>query len=107
MGCYRPLPTPSVLWKEIATDLIVGPGKIRKGWDAIFAIARRLARMAQFVLATEGSTSDGIASILIREAIRLHVVSSAEVSAFHAWRFMCKKLAHPSENVYWIPSANR
>lgn len=97
-GLLQPLPIPNAPWEEIAMDLIVGLPPTREGWDAIVTIICRLTKMAHFIPCIHTVTAQELASLLVREVIRLHGVPSAIVSdrdtrfTSDLWREMCQIL---------------
>lgn len=98
-GSLQLLPIAALPWEDIARDLIVGlPGTV-EGWDAILTIVCRLTEMARFIATTQTVTAEGVALLLVRDAIGLLGVPAAITSdrdtrfSSVVWRHVRKKLS--------------
>ena len=99
-GLLHPLPIPDQRWKDIAMDLITGLPTSR-GNDAILTVVDRLSKERHYIpciAQDEGTSSEEIARILIREVLKLHGLPSTIVSdrgpqfTSAVWKALCTRL---------------
>jgi len=91
-GLLQPLPTPERPWQWVSMDLITALPKSRQGADAIVVFVCRLTKMMHFVATRTNVTAPQLATIFLREVVRLHGVPEKILSdrdprfTAHFWR---------------------
>jgi hypothetical protein len=92
MGLMRPLPIPSRPWQQVSMDLITALPRSRAGNDAIVVFVDKLTKMVHYVATTTNVTAPRLATIFLREVVRLHGVPESILSdrdprfTAHFWR---------------------
>ncbi|KAL8444793.1 hypothetical protein Emed_006049 [Eimeria media] len=84
--CQKPaallhsLAIPAKQWDSVSMDFITGPPLSNKGNDAVMVVVDRLSKMAHFIPLPVTSTAADVASLFIREVVRLHGIHSSLVT---------------------------
>jgi hypothetical protein len=98
MGPLRPLPIPEYPWQWVSLDLITGLPPSRSGNDAIVVFVCRLTKMVHYVATRTNVTAPQLATLFMREVVRLHGVPEAILSdrdprfTAHFWRAFWEQL---------------
>jgi hypothetical protein len=92
MGPLMPLPIPERPWQTFTMDLITQLPRSRSGHDAIVVYCDKLTKQAHYAATHTNVTAPQLATITIREIVRLHGVPESIVSdrdprfTAHFWR---------------------
>ena len=92
MGPMKPLPIPTRPWQQVSMDLITQLPRSRKGNDAIVVFVDKLTKMVHYVATTTTVTAPQLATLFMREVVRLHGVPESILSdrdprfTAHFWR---------------------
>lgn len=78
-GLLQPLPIPKQIWADISMDFIGGLPKVQ-GTDTIMVVVDRLTKYAHFLPVSHPYTAKDIASLFIKEIVRLHGFPTSIVS---------------------------
>jgi hypothetical protein len=78
-GLLQPLPIPKQIWTDISMDFIGGLPKVQ-GTDTIMVVVDRLTKYAHFLPVKHPYTAKDIATLFIKEIVRLHGFPSSIVS---------------------------
>ena len=98
MGLLRPLPIPTRPWQQVSMDLITALPRSRSGNDAIVVFVDKLTKMVHYVATTTNVTAPQLATIFMREVVRLHGVPESILSdrdprfTAHFWRAFWEQL---------------
>jgi hypothetical protein len=79
-GLLQPLKVPEWKWEEIGMDFIVGLPHTRDGYDSIWVIVDRLAKVAHFILVRTTYTGAKLAELHMTRIVCLHGVPKKIVS---------------------------
>jgi hypothetical protein len=79
-GQLQPLEVPMWKWDQVAMDFVVGLPKAPSGQDAIWVIIDRLTKSAHFLPLKITDSMEKLASMYVREIVRLHGVPASIVS---------------------------
>lgn len=92
MGQLMPLPIPLYPWQQVSMDLITALPRSRSGHDAIVVFVCKLTKMVHFVATTTNVTAPQLATLFMREVVRLHGLPESILSdrdprfTAHFWR---------------------
>ena len=98
MGLLQPLPIPSRPWQQVSMDLITQLPRTAAGHDAIVVFVDKLTKMVHYVATSTSVTAPQLASIFMREVVRLHGVPESILSdrdprfTAHFWRALWSQL---------------
>lgn len=98
MGQLMSLPIPSYPWQQVSMDLIVALPRSRLGNDAIVVFVCKLTKMVHFVATTTNVTAPQLATLFMREVVRLHGLPESILSdrdprfTAHFWRAFWSQL---------------
>jgi hypothetical protein len=98
MGLMRPLPIPTRPWQQVSMDLITQLPRSRKGNDAIVVFVDKLTKMVHYVATTTTVSAPQLATLFMREVVRLHGVPESILSdrdprfTAHFWRAFWSQL---------------
>jgi hypothetical protein len=73
-GLLQPLHVPEWKWEEIAIDFIVGLLRTQSGYDSIWVIVDRLARVAHFIPVKTTYSGPQLAELYMSRIVYLHGV---------------------------------
>ncbi|PZP12942.1 MAG: hypothetical protein DI611_15630, partial [Brachybacterium faecium] len=79
-GLLHPLEVPQWKWDSVSMDFIDGLPRSRKGNTGIWVVVDRLTKSAHFIPVKSKRTAPWLASVYVREIVRLHGVPSSIVS---------------------------
>ena len=71
-GLLAPLPTPEAPWESISMDFVVALPTTLSGYNAILTVIDRLTKMAHFIPVKDTTDAEEVASVIIKEVVRLH-----------------------------------
>lgn len=78
-GLLQPLELPNRVWSEVTMDFIDGLPKL-DGFTFIFMVPVRLSKYAHFVPLKHPYTALSVATVFLREVVRLHGIPESIVS---------------------------
>ena len=79
-GLLLPLDVPEWKWDSVSMDFIDGLPRSKRGNTSIWVVVDRLTKSAHFIPVKSKRTASYLASLYIREVVRLHGVPSSIVS---------------------------
>ena len=79
-GLLHPLEVPQWKWESVSMDFIGGLPRSRKGNTGICVVVDKLTKSAHFIPVKSKRTAPWLASVYVREIVRLHGVPSSIVS---------------------------
>ena len=79
-GLLQPLPIPEWKWEHITMDFVFKLPRTQSGHNGIWVIVDRLTKSAHFLPVKERYTLDRLASLYVKEIVRLHGVPESIVS---------------------------
>ena len=79
-GLLLPLDVPEWKWDSVSMDFIDGLPRSKKGNTSIWMVVDRLTKSAHFIPVKSKHTASYLASLYIREVVRLHGVPSSIMS---------------------------
>ncbi|GKC97849.1 putative mitochondrial protein [Tanacetum coccineum] len=94
-GLLQPLSLPQRIWEDLTMDFVDGLPK-SKGYSVIMVVVDRLSKSAHFAPLKHPYTAASVATVFLREIIRLHGVPKSIVSdrdrvfVSHFWRELFK-----------------
>ena len=80
MGLMQPLPIPTRPWQQVSMDLITALPRSRLGNDAIVVFVDKLTKLNHYVATTTNVTAPQLATLFMREVVRLHGVPDSILS---------------------------
>jgi len=98
MGPMMPLPIPTRPWQQVSMDLITQLPRSRNGNDAIVVFVDKLTKMVHYVATTTTVSAPQLATLFMREVVRLHGVPESILSdrdprfTAHFWRAFWSQL---------------
>jgi hypothetical protein len=98
IGPLQPLPIPDRPWQQVSVDLITQLPRSRSGHDAIVVFVDKLTKMVHYVACTTNVTAPQLATLFMREVVRLHGVPDSILSdrdprfTAHFWRSFWEQL---------------
>ena len=79
-GLLLPLDIPQWKWEDISMDFVDGLPRSRRGNESIWVIVDRLTKSAHFIPIKASRTAMTLASIYVKEVVRLHGIPKSIVS---------------------------
>ena len=79
-GLLLPLDVPQWKWESISMDFVDGLPRSRRGNESIWVIVDRLTKSAHFIPIKASRTAMALASLYVKEVVRLHGIPKSIVS---------------------------
>ena len=79
-GLLHPLEVPQCKWDRISMDFVDGLPRSRRGNTSIWVIVDRITKSTHFIPVKIRRTASSLASIYLKEVVRLHGIPSNIVS---------------------------
>ena len=79
-GLLHPLEVPQWKWESVSMDFVDGLPRSRKGNTGIWVVVDRLTKSAHFIPIKSKRMAAWLASVYLREIVRLHGILSSIVS---------------------------
>jgi transposase InsO family protein len=98
MGLLQSLPIPHRPWSQVSLDLITQLPRTSAGNDAIVVFVDKVTKMVHYVATTTTVTASQLATLFLREVVRLHGVPDSLLSdrdprfTAHFWRSLWDRL---------------
>jgi len=96
-GLLQPLETPYAAWTSISTDFITQLPE-SQGYTQVMVVVNRFTKMAHFISLPTKATAKDLATVFLREVLKLHGLPTEIISDMDAkfsrefWESLCKAL---------------